>query len=211
MTHDAADPSTSTQYEVYRALAHHRRRRILALLEERSPPARVDDLAARLARDAGDTQADVYLEVVHVHLPILQEAGLLEWTRESRTVTSRAHDAFEDPDLEDYRDLVGPDWDDAIAALAHPVRRAVVSRLDGRTGPLEGRTLAAELAEDGDVDRFLTSLHHCHLPVLVDADLVEYDRDDGTVAALDHPLFDDCRLEDALETAPRPVFGTVRS
>lgn len=80
--------------EFYRALASARRRRLLSILldgEERT----VEDLATLLAgwRATDDgrlvTPADrtrIRVELVHVHLPKLSEAGLIDHDREVDTV-----------------------------------------------------------------------------------------------------------------------------
>lgn len=63
-------------------------------------------------------------------------------------------------------------------ALSHQWRRIVVSVLDRRRTVPRGE-LAAEIAGrdgvDSPVDRVELGLHHCHLPMLADADVLELD------------------------------------
>lgn len=58
-------------------------------------------------------------------------------------------------------------------------RRRVLEILAGREDPIALDALAAAVAERGvdgsDVDEIATTLHHIHLPKLVDAGIVEYD------------------------------------
>lgn len=93
-----------------------------------------------------------------------------------------------------------PDSDGVYEALAHERRRRVLEILVEADRPLSLSDVARELhrrdAEDGAVDpvddrarEIHVELYHAHVPKLVDAGLVEHDRDAGTVAiAADAPL-----------------------
>jgi DNA-binding transcriptional ArsR family regulator len=72
--------------DIFLALSHPTRRRILELLQER--PSRVTDLAASF---------DLSLNVVSKHLKSLERAGLLVRTREGRVHTLRSEPRALDP------------------------------------------------------------------------------------------------------------------
>lgn len=75
-----------------------------------------------------------------------------------------------------------PSVDELFDALGDGRRRRTLRLLasDGSTRSV--RELADELADAAPgVDRLVTSLHHCHLPKLAAAGLVEFDADRGTV------------------------------
>ncbi|MFC5971421.1 hypothetical protein ACFPYI_08780 [Halomarina salina] len=78
--------------ELYRILAVHRRRRVLDALRRTTGGTTVDELVARLAETAasGDTPPDrtqLRLELSHVDLPMLDEAGLVDRNPESGRVS----------------------------------------------------------------------------------------------------------------------------
>lgn len=79
---------------IYRLLADEERRALLAILLERDDETSLDDLRARLAERIGDERhAGVRLH--HVHLPKLDEAGLLNYDTETHVVTpTEAADAI---------------------------------------------------------------------------------------------------------------------
>jgi len=70
--------------ELFRALAHSRRRRLLSVLSSESPVT-LDELADILvgweSTASGpvgpDERAQVKIELVHAHLPLLSDAGLI--------------------------------------------------------------------------------------------------------------------------------------
>lgn len=74
--------------------------------------------------------------------------------------------------------------DDIFEILSHPVRRRVLTAI-ARSNPRddEDETFSSEdLATDEDqLDAFLTSLHHVHLPKLAEAGFIEWDRESGTI------------------------------
>ncbi|WP_277540511.1 DUF7344 domain-containing protein [Haloarcula laminariae] len=90
--------------------------------------------------------------------------------------------------------------DDVLACITDRPRRVVLSVLRDRTAPIStdelATTTAATLAGKSLVDvtheerdRVRLRLHHAHLPKLDEADLVEWDVDEGAVAGADHPAF----------------------
>lgn len=75
--------------------------------------------------------------------------------------------------------------------LAHDRRRSVLHYLTQQVGSVSLGELAEQIAiwEDDPTfdqyERILTSLHHTHLPELVEGGLVRYDSDQETVDGLD--------------------------
>lgn len=89
--------------------------------------------------------------------------------------------------------------DQLCRALSHPIRRRVLVALADAATPLTARDVATEVASDesddgrtepssADVESVLISLVHVHIPVLEDANLIEYDSDSRIIYA--------CNLDD---------------
>jgi len=104
-----------------------------------------------------------------------------------------------------------------LIALASPRRRSALAVLVESSGAVPVRTLAERVAGDDapstdpDADahkREHVALVHRELPKLDEADLVEWDRDAGTVAAADHPALDCSKLRRVLE-APEAEWDDV--
>ena len=86
---------------------------------------------------------------------------------------------------------------DTYDVLADERRRAALSVLSDRDGPLElsalARAVAVRTEDDATgpapdaVDRMRVSLHHQHLPKLADAELIAYDVDRKVVYPTDLP------------------------
>lgn len=85
-----------------------------------------------------------------------------------------------------------PSVDDQFDVLAVARRRTALSILGERRSPMDGEALAQAVAScergvapedvpDATVERVHVRLHHVHLPKLDDAEIVEYDREDGVV------------------------------
>jgi DNA-binding transcriptional ArsR family regulator len=72
----------------FRALAHPVRRELLCLLHERDDTVVSGDrLSERLAdRVEGSTQEEIHLSLYHIHLPHLDNTGLIEYDSRSNTV-----------------------------------------------------------------------------------------------------------------------------
>lgn len=92
--------------------------------------------------------------------------------------------------MNDDGDYQGVSIDDLIGAIQHPVRRAVLARVNDSEGPLTVDSLGSDIAAGegppgtADAERdVLVSLAHVHLPKLDEADLVDYDHRAGTVLA----------------------------
>lgn len=84
----------------------------------------------------------------------------------------------------------------AFDLLSNSRRRFVIRRLQEESGEIELGELASELAareNDVSIDqlnaqqrkRTYVSLYQTHIPKMVEAGVITYDRDDGTVAATD--------------------------
>lgn len=67
--------------QLYRLLADGERRALLGVLLERDQPVAFDDLRGRLA-DRGGSERAVGIRLVHVHLPKLGEADLVDYEGE---------------------------------------------------------------------------------------------------------------------------------
>lgn len=81
--------------ELYRMLADSRRRHALDYLDRRGEKVDVRDLADRVReREDGAGEGEglvdaeaVYVSLQHVHLPLLDDARLVEWDREKGVVS----------------------------------------------------------------------------------------------------------------------------
>lgn len=195
----------------FRALADADRRRCLGLVRERSPaPVSTTDLATELAAWSlekplvavtDDEHERMQTRLHHSILPLLAEAELLAYDRETGAVSIASHPASRDPHVGES--LTGKrasdeSFDDAFGALADPRRRSLLSVVAEQHRPIDVRTLASDLAapeldgRDRDdpaetVDRVERSLVHTHLPHLADRELIEYDPDENLVAYEGHP------------------------
>lgn len=82
-----------TETERHRLLSSERRRRILALLSDRTRPISCDELAARLARSAAGTSdpdpddvRDCRISLHHSHLPAMDDFGVIDYDPATNTV-----------------------------------------------------------------------------------------------------------------------------
>jgi len=83
--------------EYLRVLAHEHRRQLLTILLERGDQAEVA-IPEAVVRD--DTDRDtVRLSFHHIHVPKLDELGLVEWDRDAGVVTKG-------PNFDDVRSLI---------------------------------------------------------------------------------------------------------
>lgn len=195
---------------IFAALTDETRRRIVRILDQHAGALSEGELAERLVARGPDGEGDdsaasverVQVRVRHLHLPKLEESGLLAWDAEERTVARTDHHAYRTRDLER---LVDADerGESAVAALADDHRRVVAAIVESERSPTKRADLARAVASrerDGtpsaatvrDVE---TRLHHRHLPRLEAAGLVEYDTDAETVVPGD-------RLDDLTTLLP---------
>lgn len=171
------------------ALARPRRRWIVETLREEGALA-VGELATGIAAWERDTSRGsiertdrerTMVELMHVDLPVLADAGAIEYDPQERVArpspTARTDGTVHD----DVSSTV-------IDALADGRRRLALVVLGDRSEPISEATLARTIARaerdgrEGPVTDEYTravqvTLHHCHLPKLDDAGLIEYDED----------------------------------
>lgn len=86
-----ADARAAARDDLFDALSHARRRFVLQHLRSSDRPVSVDDLSSELAAwedDASSNHASgrVALSLLHVHLPKLADAGLVEYDEQWRRV-----------------------------------------------------------------------------------------------------------------------------
>lgn len=195
-------PSTD---RVLESVADSTRRDTLAVLCEEPEPVSVRELATAVAalqtgRPFTDvTHADrkpIAVALVHVHLPKLAAAALLEWAPGEDVVATLDRPALEGRPIRRILAVDAEDWDGVLGAVAHRRRRLALSILEGADGPVDRGTLARRVAAreldvsqagvpDGSFREARAELLHNHLPTLREAGLVT---DDGeSVAYVGHP------------------------
>lgn len=195
------EASAGARNPIFERVAAGRRRDILRYLLGHDSPVTDRDVATHLATKAQEPAVQaVHSELVHVHLPALADTGLIEWTRTDETIDTAAHPALDDPRFRLLLEVEADGLDDALSNLADERRRVLLTVLrDARTS-LTRTDLARELlrSEETDlvpdsesVDDVLVSLHHVHLPALVDAGLVEYDRETDRISYAAHPALEE--------------------
>lgn len=221
MSEVTGEQSRTARNDVFDALAHRRRRTVLRILD-RVTRARTEELATHLVADETGaalmdvTRAEVepvLLDLQHVHLPALTNAGLV--AREDETVARTQHPSLRDPKIDEMIDTDAPGWDDVLRSLGDKRRRVILSALFMRGGPMDRTDLAAEVAarvrhdEDGDlsVESTLLDLHHVHVPKLENAGLVGYDPDEETVSYEGHPALDEEWLVAGERDTPRAILA----
>lgn len=80
-----ANPHTEKCDELLEVLCHHHRRQILRFLGKRpTNTATVDEFVAYVDSPSGETALST--EMHHIHLPKLDDAGLVEWDARSGTI-----------------------------------------------------------------------------------------------------------------------------
>lgn len=203
------------------------RREVLEILRNRSAPIDVQELATNLAARVGEKSllevtpeevAAIRVDLRHVHLPHLSQAGLVDWDRSAGTVTTMNHPALSDPTFEAMLAVDAPDWNAVVDAVASRRRRVVLATLRDADGPLTRPDLVervhARLEDAGadeslTPDELLTELHHAHLPKLEAAGLVASD-DAGTVEYHGHPALADEWLDFGDDETPSAILPSAR-
>lgn len=190
--------------ELLDCLNDRRRRQILQVLGNTSESVTERELAEKLVVDSGKESIEdvaeatiegVRIRLQHVHLPRLDDAGLVNWNEDEETVESTDHPIYDDPEFQQLLEIGCDDWDEAVGSLVDGRRHRILSVLESREDSVRRDVLAHEIAAreanaeawTDAVDSIRSELHHVHLPKLESAGLVEYDVDDGTVTYPDHP------------------------
>lgn len=194
---------------VFEGIAAPRRREILGVLLDSDRPVTEQELATHLATssrrpsrtDLSPTEVQaIRSDVGGLHLPKLEEAGLVDWNRDEATVETSTHPALDDPRLELLLDAEGDGLDEVLSRLANERQRILLTVLRGERGPMSEEELGLELvrrergATDPDsraVDVATASLSYAHLPKLADVDLVDYDPEAGRVTYRAHPTLEE--------------------
>lgn len=172
------------------------RRRALSILHGRATPTTERELASELAGPPGAgpdrmrSRREAHIQLRHVHLPKLADAGFVTWDEDDATVTVADHPAVYDRTFVPVDERDDDDGTDVVEDAPNGRRRTVLTVLESRDGPQERADVAREVAgreAEGEpsfeaVEEILVSLHHVHLPKLAHAGLVEYDPDEGTVS-----------------------------
>ena len=197
-------------------LAHARRRYLLYCLHLYSNPMRLADVAEQVLVWERDDEPEDYLrerlytynDLYHEHLPVLREAGLVEYDQREDVVRLGPAAAEFEPALErhlsaelggllhaEHSTFEGPSPGPFPAglyrALAVPDRRRTLYYLLERSGVPVGeladvlagwRSVEGWSVGPGTRARTLEDLREVHLPMLAEVGLVEYDTDAETVA-----------------------------
>ncbi|WP_394740167.1 DUF7344 domain-containing protein [Natronococcus roseus] len=217
--------------DVLHALRDGRRRAVLRLLRNRTEPISEEEVAIHLAAaDAEKRLLDVTegelaewrVSLQQTHLPVLEEAGLIDWGGETNAVAVSTHPALQSPTLERILETDRVDWDEILGALVHRRRRIALSVLADYDTALSRVALAravverepgtetVETADADPVENCCAALHHVHLPKLAAAGLASYDARSGAVSYCGHPLIEDTEWFDLhLPEAPRAVLSVA--
>lgn len=197
---------------VFDCLAHPERRQLLEVFDERAPsPVTLEELAASLTarRDgspnetgADETPDRLLTSLYHVHLPKLEQVGIVERTAEQDVYELADTPALPDAGLTGLIEVAGEQdqtsVDTLFRALASHRRRIVLDVLGRGFESIQVDTLAREVSaveravaassvSEETLEGVLVSLHHCDLPALSDAGLLAYDSATQTVTNEGHP------------------------
>lgn len=215
-------PSPATN-DLFRALAHNRRRAIVELLVRMSH-AQPEELATHIvAKAEGKTVMDVtrpeaervLVDLEQVHLPMLEAAGLV--TRTDGVVTTTEHPVYQDPKLQAIIENATPNWDQVLESLADKRRRVILTSLYRNEGTMDRTDLAVEVSNkvqnDAEtsvaIEEVLWEIHHRHVPKLVEAGLVRYNTAEGTVTYKGHPDLDEEWLVAGVNDTPRAILSSA--
>ena len=197
------DGGPSTPYnQTLRCIAVGRRRTVLrTVLKRRDPVEEKYLLRGTIAHEPGVAASEpedtwkLYLELIHVHLPMLESTGLISWDRSRGTVEKTAHPALNDSRFEQILEVDSDNLDEVLAAVAHEHRRIALTHLKQAQEPLSipelSDVIVDELPASTDLEAVSTSLYHAHLPKLAQSDLVEFDVETGLSTYASHPTLEE--------------------
>ena len=89
MSAEKKDDNGSSLSDLFEALSHEYRRRVLIAVAQQNPQDEDEIVSEATDDDHEDDEAleQLQLELYHAHLPKLDEAGFIDWDRESETIT----------------------------------------------------------------------------------------------------------------------------
>lgn len=171
------------------ALRSPQRRYALAALlsgdDQMEPSTLLADVQARSTVD----EESLAVRLHHVHLPNLADAGLID--RSGDTVSLTDHPLFDCPGIDVEALVDGDGWDALTAIASEPRRRYLLDVVDAADAPVPLEQLAALVGsrvENGPGTEQLKSLfHHVDLPRLAEIGVVTYNREEQMVAAAEIP------------------------
>lgn len=165
------------------------RQRVLDVLSERTSPVALSVAAAEIAAREGDRSAtseersvDIEAELHHIHLPKLNEAGVVDYDPESRLIYPEEGSSYPG-DTGAGTSNGGCIRDES--SLHSRLRRIVIEYFDeseAETASLADLARFAATRVDGSwdhrersADRLQCRLHHVDLPKLAHEGIIEYD------------------------------------
>lgn len=82
-----AESEPSDLDQMYKVAANSQRRALIAVLANDGGETTIDEVVARIGtRESGGGDAALEIELLHSHLPILQEAGFVTFDRDRGTI-----------------------------------------------------------------------------------------------------------------------------
>jgi hypothetical protein len=198
----------TTDAPIFTAVEKSRRRSVLKLLIDEDATQSERDLATAVtamernipvADVPSEATRSVHLDLRHAHLPVLADCGFVTIEPNERRVTPTDHIAFTDPRFRQVLALEGERVDTVIAGLANKRRRLLLAILRDRQEPISHTALVRRIIqrERGEseranavVDDIDLALKHTHLPLLGNADIIEYDREADRIAYTDSPTLE---------------------
>jgi hypothetical protein len=107
-----SDRTGSLLSEKFDILSHPVRRRLLVAVNDKNPQDE-DDLASNSIVGDGENLEMLEQEMYHCHLPKLEEAGFINWDRDTGTITRGPR--FEEIEpliklMNDHQDELPDDW-----------------------------------------------------------------------------------------------------
>ncbi len=123
-----------------------------------------------------ETIKQVLIDLTHVQLPALAEAGLITQNEDDDRVLTTDHAVYDDGQ---FQKLVASDADleAVLSTLVTLERRRVFAILQAHDGAMDEKYLAGMIADDLDVSQreMYLALHHVHLPKLNSGGIIDFD------------------------------------